>query len=78
MKIFGISNTRRFFEKIQSCTGEVYSVGANGKTQDLKAMAGYLLQSDLVGAMGRIKEIDLRLEKPSDVQIMIDYVAQMD
>ena len=77
MKIFRISNARRFFEKVASCTGGVYATDAEGHQQDYKALAGYLIQSGMAGNIASIPEVDLTVEKPSDVRMLLEYMVQM-
>ena len=77
MTIFGISNARRFFEKVASCTGNVYTTDSEGKQQDYKALAGYLIQTGMAGCIGTIPEINLTVEKPSDVRLLLNYAVEM-
>ena len=77
MKIFRISNVRRFFEKVASCTGGVYATDADGNQQDYKALAEYLIQCGMAGSIASIPEVDLKVEKPSDVRMLLEYMVQM-
>lgn len=75
MKIYGISNVSAFLDRVMRCKGKVYSVESDGETRDLKATAGYLINSGIAGHLAGIREIDLDVEKPADVRMLMTYVC---
>ncbi|MBQ3303427.1 MAG: hypothetical protein IJH25_13450 [Clostridia bacterium] len=77
MKIYGISNAREFFDRVQRCAGNVYRVDGDGQKKDLKEMAGYLTCSGMLDNLGAIPEINVVLDDPSDFNLMLRYALQL-
>lgn len=77
MKLFGISNSKSFYEKILCCAGNVYREDGNGNRQDMKALAEYLIHAGVLDTMGPIPEIALSIDDPSDVVRMMNYALQI-
>lgn len=77
MKLFAISNTEKFLNKVLACSGMVYSVSANGEKTDLKAMARSLVRSGMAERMNGIKEIDLVFEHKDDAVKLLRFAAEM-
>lgn len=77
MKLFAISNTETFLNKVLSCAGMVYSVSADGEKTDLKAMARYLERSGIAQKMNGIQEINLVFEHKDDAIKLLRFAAEM-
>ena len=77
MILYNISNTERFFERILTCQGNVYSVDSGKQPQDQKRTAEYLLSSGMARHMDGIDRINVRVEKPTDVASIMRFVAEM-
>ena len=77
MKFFNIQNTEEFLRRVQSCSGEVHSIEADGREKDLKRAAEYLIHSGMAARMKDIDEINLIIEKPADMAILMNYAMGM-
>lgn len=77
MKFFGISNTGEFFDRVLRCKGEVHVIEADGTEKDLKQMAEYMTRNGLASNLRGISEIDLRIQKPSDIDVLFSYAMEM-
>ena len=77
MKFFNIQNTEEFLSRVQRCNGAVHSVEADGTVRDLKETAGYLIRTGLASQMKGIDEINLIIEKNTDMEILFSYALGM-
>ena len=77
MKLFAISNTEKFLNRVLSCSGTVYSVSAEGEKTDLKAMARYLVRSGMAERTNGIQEINLVFEHKDDALKLRRFAAEM-
>ena len=77
MKLYNISNAGEFLTRVLDCKGMVYAVESDGRAQDLKELAQYLISSGMAGKIEGIREIDLAVEKPVDRTLLLNYVAGM-
>ena len=76
MTFFNISNAKRFFERILTCKGNVYSAENGKQAKDLKKTAEYFLSSGIAEHMGGIDRIDVRVEQPCDAANLMRYMAE--
>lgn len=77
MKLFNIDNAERFFERVLRCQGDVYCVEADGRRSDLKRVAEYCMRSGMAAHMTGIDEIDLQVDRDTDVVFLMNYASQM-
>ena len=77
MKLYTISNAEEFLTRVLDCKGMVYAIEADGKAQDLKALAQYLISTGMAGKIDGFREIDLVFEKSVDRTLLLNYVAGM-
>lgn len=77
MKLYNISNAGEFLNRVLECKGMVYAVEPDGKAQDLKELAQYLIGSGMADKIDGFREIDLAVEKPVDRTLLLNYVAGM-
>ena len=77
MKFFNIQDTEEFLNRVLRCSGEIYSTGADGTEKDLKRTAEYLIKSGIAARMKEIDEINLIVEKPSDMDLLMSYAMGM-
>lgn len=77
MKLYNITNAAEFLNRVLACRGMVYAVEADGRAHDLKALAQYLISSNMADKIDGIREIDLAVEKPADRALLLNYVAGM-
>ena len=77
MKFFGISNTSEFFNRVLRCNGEIHVIEADGTEKDLKSMAEYMTKNGLAAQMKGFPEINLKIEKPADMDILFSYAMEM-
>ncbi len=77
MKIYNISDTTGFFNRLSSCTGDVEIVSKDGTRIPLKAIGDKknLRLLAQTYANGLIREIELSFLRPSDATMMCDYLA---
>ncbi len=77
MKIYNISDTTGFFNRLSRCQGDVEIVIKDGTHIPLKEMNNKdslrLLAHTYVN--GQIREIELSFLRPSDAVLMCDYLA---
>ena len=77
MKLYNIPNARHFFERVLTCNGTVYVTASGGKTQNLKNIAQYMINSGIVNTLNGIREINVTAEMPSDGTKLLGYAASM-
>ena len=77
MILYNISNTERFFERILTCQGNVYSVDSDKQPQDLKRTAEYLLSSGMARHMDGIDRINRRVERPTAAASIMRLMAEL-
>lgn len=72
MKIYNISDTKRFFEVISKCNGKVDLVREDGSRTDLSESIPVLNE---VCRKSVIDEIELTFTDANDVCTMVEYLA---
>ena len=76
MKVYNIEDTRRFFEVISECSGDVEVVGRDGKMIEMKdrdvARVFEAAFSDAV-----IPEMVLKFSRPEDGMRVLSFLANM-
>ena len=77
MKFFGVSNPNEFFRRVLRCDGGIHVVEADGTERDLKSMAEYVIKNGLAPQMKGFSEINLRIERPADMDILFSYAMEM-
>lgn len=77
MKFFDISNTGEFFNRVLRCSGEIHTIEPDGSEKDLKSMAEYLTRTGMASQMKGFKEINLKIQKPADIDILFSYAMEM-
>ena len=77
MKFFNISDVRAFFERVLRCQGRVGSIESDGSERDLKRIARDMLASGMADRIGLIRQIDLRIEKPADKGLLLNFAMEM-
>ena len=77
MKLFNIDDAARFFDRVLRCQGDVYFVEDDGRRSDLKRVAEYCIRSGMAAHMKGIDEIQLQVERESDVVFLMNYACQM-
>lgn len=66
MKFFNINDTAAFFDRILSCSGNVYCRASDGSLRDLKHAARQAAEYSWLVRPGRMDEIDVIVELPAD------------
>ncbi len=77
MKIYNISDTIGFFNRLSNCSGDVEIVSKDGTHIPLKEISDKdnLKVLAQTYASGLIREIELTFLRPSDAAMMCDYLA---
>lgn len=78
MKIYNIKNTKKFFETLSECKGDVELVNAEGKHIALSDKTGSnlnILSETYVNGM--IKEIELSFADQKDAVMIFQYLSAM-
>ena len=78
MKIYNIKDTKRFFDRLAKCSGEVELV--NDKGMHISLIDSDHKNLDTVAATyadGKIDEIELCFMKPRDSVMMMEYLVAM-
>ena len=76
MKFFNIADTAAFFEKVLSCSGNVYCRDDKGQLRDLKLAARQLGAYSWLSHPERLEEIDVVVEYPSDGCLLHRYMME--
>ncbi len=78
MKVYNITDTKKFFETLRKCTGNVDVVNDEGKQMSL-IVDGHESLSALAAAYvkGTIEELELHFSKPQDIQFVAQYLVAM-
>lgn len=75
IKIMNITNPKEFFEKVQSCKGQVF-LKTDGNQLNLKSkLTQYLVLMEIFDKV-EIKEMDLEVEEPKDMGLILDYLVR--
>lgn len=77
MKFFDIRKPREFYERVLRCSGDIREIGTDGTQRDLKSMAEYLIETGMADRMMGIPEINLSIQKPSDIDVLFNYALSM-
>ncbi len=80
MKIYNVSDTKRFFETLMTCEGDIEVVSNEGmhitlsedrNSENLKVMAETFVS-------GMIKELELSFNNPKDAVKICEFLATME
>ena len=75
MKVQNITNIDRFFEAVDSCEGKVELVTGEGDRLNLKSQLSKYVALAKIFSDGTIKEIELVVYNPKDVDKLIQYMV---
>ena len=75
MKIQNVTNVNEFFELVNKCKGSVELVSRDGDRLNLKSkLTQYVSLANIFSSERMIKEIDLIVSEPEDVQRFVNYM----
>ncbi|MBR0163982.1 MAG: polya polymerase [Lachnospiraceae bacterium] len=74
MKLTNITDTDKFFQVVDSCKGRVELVTGEGDRLNLKSKLSQYVSLVHVISDGSIKELELVVYEPEDVQKMLNYM----
>ena len=77
MTFYSIPNTRRFLERVRTCSGEVRYLDSDGRVLDLKAAAVALTDTGLERFVGPIDKIEVFTQRAEDAVRLIRFMAEM-
>ena len=77
MKIFNVTNTEKFLDRIGKCEGGVYVVAPDGGLQDIKGYAEALRSFRwMSGRLNLPNEFELRFENGNDALNMLHFMTE--
>lgn len=74
LKVQNITDIDKFFEAINSCEGRVELVTGEGDRLNLKSQLARYVALAKVFSDGSIKEVELVVYKPADIDKLIQYM----
>ncbi|MBO5551712.1 MAG: hypothetical protein J5966_07110 [Lachnospiraceae bacterium] len=74
MKIYNIRRSKDFFKKLADCKGEVQIVGEDGKAVRCVGSTEAFLQSELSCFDGVIPQIEVKFQRPEDLDGMLNFI----
>ena len=75
MKIQNVTNVNEFFELVNKCKGSVELVSKDGDRLNLKSkLTQYVSLANIFSSERMIREIDLVVSDPEDVQRFLNYM----
>lgn len=75
MKVQNIKDIDKFFQAIDECEGKVELVTGEGDRLNLKSQLSKYVALAKVFSDGTIKEVELVVYNPADVNKLIDYMV---
>ena len=76
MKFFNITDTGAFFDRILSCSGNVYCRDGEGQLRDLKQAVRQINACSWLGKPERLDEIDVIVEHSADSLLLHRYMME--
>jgi len=77
MKFFNITDTSAFFDKVLSCTGNVYCVCSDGSLWDLKQTARQFSECSWLAKPAAMNEINVVVEQATDSRRLFRYMMEV-
>lgn len=75
-QITQISNPESFCKAIDRCKGDVLLITSEGTCLNLKSKLCQLIAlNNVLGGVSQLHDIVLHIENPTDVEILLSYVA---
>lgn len=76
MKLTNISNIEKFFQVVDSCSGKVELVSAEGDRLNLKSKLSQYVSLAKVFSDGEIRELEVIAYEPDDVDKLVKFMMQ--
>ena len=75
MKIKNITDTKKFFEIICHCKGDVVLITSHGDRINLKSSICQYLELTEMFADSRIDEVEIIASNPDDIQLVMEFLV---
>ncbi|MCQ2507872.1 MAG: polya polymerase [Dorea sp.] len=77
MKVYNISNPRKFFEVVDQCKGRVELVTAEGDRLNLKSkLSQFVSLANLFASKDDIPEMEILAADPEDMARLVSYIVE--